>query len=35
VAASERYATGTREDLRSPTLVKANVATTALVTTWL
>lgn len=33
-AASERYATGAREDLRSPTLVKANVATTALVTTW-
>jgi mannose-1-phosphate guanylyltransferase len=35
VAASERYATGAREDVRSPALVKANVATTALVTTWL
>ncbi|KQZ29871.1 mannose-1-phosphate guanylyltransferase [Caulobacter sp. Root1472] len=34
VGASERYPTGAREDLRSPTLVKANLATSVLVTTW-
>ena len=32
--ASEVYAAGAREDLRSPTLVKASVAATLLVTTW-
>lgn len=34
VGASETYAAGAREDLRSPLLVKAGVATTLLVTVW-
>jgi mannose-1-phosphate guanylyltransferase/mannose-6-phosphate isomerase len=33
-AEAESYAAGTREDVRSPAPVKANVATTVLVTTW-
>lgn len=33
-AASEGYAAGAREDLRSPTLVRASVAASVLVTTW-
>ncbi|MDR7117303.1 mannose-1-phosphate guanylyltransferase [Caulobacter sp. BE254] len=34
-AAAQGYAAGAREDLRSPALVKANLATSLLVTTWL